>query len=188
MKDVFKFITRLDNIVLLFCLVLMGAAVCHAGGPEPKIFVGTNELTDSSVTTAKIADDAVTAAKILETIDLPVNSISATSALNSSGSAAIDGFIRLGDAATGIKMKILTGLTSSSETGNTQINTGVDYDKIVGFRTIVATTSVTIGSDSGMAAYQFQSYITSGNKLVVENVTGTTVLNATFTCLLWYKE
>lgn len=86
MKDFLKFITRLDNIVLLVCLILMGAVVCYGeNGPTPQTFVGSTGISDGSITSEKIADDAVGAAEIDETSSPAVNNLTVTGTLGVTG-------------------------------------------------------------------------------------------------------
>ena len=56
MKSLFKFATRLDNLVLVICLCLYVGVIAYGeNGPTPKVIVGSSGIVDGSVTPAKIS-------------------------------------------------------------------------------------------------------------------------------------
>jgi hypothetical protein len=56
-NNLFKFATRLDNLVLVVCLCLfVGVIASGENGPTPQVIVGSSGISDGSVTNAKLAE------------------------------------------------------------------------------------------------------------------------------------
>jgi hypothetical protein len=101
------------------------------------------------------------------------------------------GFTQLGEAATGIKMKVLTGTTSNTQGGVTNLAHGLTGAKIVGYTAHVynATNDSVPPEYTESTGYQFH-LSQSSTSIVIRNHTDSSVgiLEKPITVLVWYVE
>jgi len=186
-------------ILFLFaCLIAFGE-----NGPTPQIIVGSSGISDGSVTNAKLAEPVsvanggtgkTTAAEALAALGgASLNGSSTvnflTEDLNVAGVATFTGFVKLGDAATGVKMKVLTGTTGVVDSSVT-VNHGVTSSKIIGFQAMVFTDGNTgwLPNTYLPANLTYSVYFDSSKFTVFTDASGTSVAEKPFTIILWYTE
>jgi hypothetical protein len=114
--------------------------------------------------------------------------------ITQAGNATFSGFTSLGTGNTGIKVAVLSGTTGATEGSTVTAAHGVTVGKIVGVSCIVfdaATSIVTEGyvPGGGVAGYQFNVSVSSGNVNVANHATSSeNILSDTFKCLVTYVE
>jgi hypothetical protein len=171
---------------------------------------------DASVTTDSIEDGSITNDKLAEPVSVANGGTGKTTAaealaalggaslngsstvdfltedLNVAGVATFTGFVKLGDAATGIKMKVLTGTTSDTEGQTTVLATGVAASKIVSYSCDLGNpaSSVWPANSTLYDGYLYYTYIDSDGRVVVilDATDSENLLSAPITCILWYTE
>jgi hypothetical protein len=103
----------------------------------------------------------------------------------------VNGFTKLGDAATGIKMKVLTGTTAAAEGGTTSVAHGVDFTKIVGFTAHVynsADAAIQSGY-TGFAGLEFYPAMNASLMNIDLSATNSgNILSKPFVFTIWYVE
>jgi hypothetical protein len=168
---------------------------------------------DDSVTTDSIADGSITNDKLAEPVSVANGGTGKTTAaaglaalggaslngsstvdfqaedLNVAGVATFTGFVKLGDAATFVKMKVLTG-TTGVVGGSATVNHGVTSSKIIGFQAMVFTDEVTgwLPNTYLPANLTYSVYFDSSKFTVFTDASGTSVAEKPFTIILWYTE
>ena len=117
------------------------------------------------------------------------NVLIATSTDDGSNKLQVNGFTKLGNAATGIKMKVLTGTTGVAG-GNTVVNHGIPSGKILGYNAIVFTDSETTWppNTTGIANLNYYLYSDLTKFTVFTASDGTTVAEKPFKIMVWYVE
>jgi len=119
------------------------------------------------------------------------NVLIATSTDDGANKLQVNGFTKLGEAATGIKMKVLTGTTAAAEGGTTSIAHGVsDSNDIVGCSVIVFLASGAAYSSDYDAAGRQYSWVFGASDFLVKlhDTNSENLLNCAFTAMIWYKE
>jgi len=119
------------------------------------------------------------------------NVLIATSTDDGANKLQVDGFTKLGDAATGLKCKVLTGTTGAAQDDAVTVAHGLTGSKIISF-----TTTVAYQADSGIpegftdfVGYEYSTYYDATNFYVANKAaTSANILNKPFTILIWYKE
>lgn len=104
---------------------------------------------------------------------------------------AVEGFTKLGDEATGIKMKVLTGTTGSTEGGQTALVHNLTGDNIIS-----VTAKVSYATNAGVppshtlnAGYLYQMHQTSSSIAITLDATESeNILSKPITVTIWYKE
>lgn len=115
--------------------------------------------------------------------------------LQVNGNQYNSGFTKLGDAATGVKMKVLTGTTGSSEGDSVTVAHGLTSSKILFFSAIVSPSgdfSDAVTDRHYNAAddeYQFSSFVTGANAgILLHDTASFQILNKPFKFTIWYVE
>lgn len=165
-------------LLITACLLLVTTAQAE-NGPTPQVLVGSNGISDSSVTTAKIADDAVTAEKLDETEDYAVNDMSMT------------GFTKLGDAATPVKMKVLSIADIGSTPGaRVSVAHSLANEKIISFTCLVgsSTTDVWMNPEWPVAAgYKYSAFV-NDTFISLDLTDAASLFNNEAKITIWYVE
>lgn len=163
----------------------------HTGATGSAVHgLGTISTVNSPVPVANGGTGATTAAEALAALGgASLNGSSTVDFLTEDLGAS--GFSTLGEAATGIKMKVLTGTTAAAEGGTVEIAHGVTASKIVLFTAIVKTSA-----DAGFwpeyqenAGYQF-SLLHDSTKVIIKNnsTNSENILEKDIVATVWYKE
>lgn len=108
-----------------------------------------------------------------------------------SANQSFNGFVRLGESALGIKVKVLTGTTPAAEGGNAATPHGVDSSKIVMFAVVVhhATNGGVTPGYTQVPGYQFDLYYDAASAVVALHPTNSeNILSKPFTSLIVYTE
>ncbi|MCU0325079.1 MAG: hypothetical protein MUF45_07470, partial [Spirosomaceae bacterium] len=112
--------------------------------------------------------------------------------LYGNGNSEHQGFTKLGSDAPSIKMKKLTGTTSSTQGGIVLVNHGITDAKILSIRVMVnyfGSASVPDGfnKDNG---YECNAYVDGVGSIIVENKAGNSasILSKPFTVLIVYEN
>lgn len=187
---------------ILLCLLLASIGFAFAGGPviPPSASavsgLGTMAVVNSPVPIANGGTGATSAATGLAALGGASLNGSSTvdflaQNLNVSGVATFTGFTKLGDAATGIKMKVLTGTTGANSGDTATVAHGLTGDKIVGI-----TAKVAYGANLGVTPelgnfllYEFSVFHDATNAYIsTKTGNDTGVLNKPFTIMIWYVE
>lgn len=122
------------------------------------------------------------------------NVLIATSTDDGSNKLQVNGFTKLGEAATGIKMKVLTGTTADTEGGAITIAHGLDVTKVISFSaTVINGTTEAIAMDSTPAiigaGYLFNCFLNATNAIVdLSDSDSENILSKTVLITIWYKE
>lgn len=135
--------------------------------------------------------DLVNAAARLYISGSTGNVLIGTTTDDGSNKLQVNGFSRLGDAATGIKMKVLTGTTGAAEGGNVTVAHGLTGAKIVSF-----TAKVEAAANQGFPPeysrapeYKFSCYHDATNFNVYLAATDSgNILSKPFVIVVWYVE
>lgn len=173
----------MKRILFSTYLVLISCVCSWAGGPD----VATQfDDIQGVVSIAKGGTGATTAAGARSALGLPNHEQITVAA---TGGVTLAGFVRLGDASTGLKCKLLTGTCGANQGDAVTVAHGLTGDKIIGW-----TAKVAYGSNLGVGpgypgGTLFYCYHDATNFMVV-NVSGDSgsILSDPFSILVWYTE
>ena len=118
------------------------------------------------------------------------NVLIATSTDDGVNKLQVNGFTKLGDAATGIKMKVLTGTTAAEEGGATSILHGLNSNKVISWSAKVNhLTNEFIGENYVGAGVAFKTVLVSAAVNILNDATDSeNILEKPITVLIWYRE
>lgn len=107
----------------------------------------------------------------------------------STGNLDVNGFSNLGDGAPAIKMKKLTGTTSSSATGSVSIPHGLTGTKILSIDVLVEYSSGDYIPPSYTPGTGFEySYYLSGSNINILNISGASILSKPIKIIVTYEQ
>lgn len=149
-------------------------AVQIIAGQEPE--AGFIELTTAGGSSFIASDGAMLVKKSL--------------ANNTGEALQVNGFTKLGEAAIGIKMKVLKGTTGASEGDEVTIAHGLTGAKIIGL-----TCKVEYGANAGMLPFSYSvggqyycGHDSTNVQVTLHPTNSENILEKPITIMLWYKE
>lgn len=186
----------MKRLLILLVALLVASVSFGENGPSPLITpgsvsgLGTIATIDSPVPVANGGHGKTTAAE----------GLAALGGASLNGSSTVDflaedfgasGFTKLGEAATGIKMKVLTGTTAETEGSIATINHGLTGDKIVSFTLIVRyeDNKGVEAEYSAHSGYKFHVLCTDYQFLIINDGTESeSILSRPIVITVWYTE
>lgn len=161
--------------------------------------VDTAQLVDLSVTAEKIAAGAVGTAAVETGYEL-LTTAEYIRSQNPPGSSTVNfltqdlsssGFTKLGEASTGVKMKVLTDGSGAAAGAYVVLPHGLTSSKIVGFSCLVwvdANSGYPPSYLAGLNVRYFASFGTTNIEVYIPGADAASVANKPVTVVVWYVE